>query len=266
MWRNNFNLLSFTALLWSLGIWFSHWLTVTPKNLSARLCWPFLNNHLKWDNPAGIQVVWNAKNRSCRSWRTLNWHTGNKPTMSVVDSWPPGRQWEQCDSYMKHKISKKLFCFICISRSEDKYLGSSKGNGKDPADTTGTAKKFSRLNLNVNFQKLNPQWRNLYIFFHHICVGTKPGTTHDCIRCYFLSKFVTPECVSGTDHCVHHAEHTMNTPSIMLPSFNHSIKSGMDSSFWESWPWSAAYCNFNCSFLEHLGLGVSFGKSCTLNW
>lgn len=79
MWRNSSNLLSYTALLRSLGTWFSHWLIVTKKILHTGVCWPFLSNHLKWDNPGGIHIVWNAKNRNCRFWRTYTLAHGINP-------------------------------------------------------------------------------------------------------------------------------------------------------------------------------------------
>lgn len=50
-----------------------------------------------------------------------------------------------------------------------------------------------------------------------IIIGTETDTRHDCICCYFLSKFVTSESVAGIDHPVHHARHKMNAPSLMAP-------------------------------------------------
>lgn len=155
MWRNSFNIPSFTALLRSPGAGFSHWLIATLK----KFCTPCLNNHLEWDNPAGIHIVQNARNRGATEpGGHISCHTGNKPTMSVVDSWPPGWQREQGDSYMTQKISKKLFCFIClevISRSEGKHLCSGKGTAKVLLTPLGQPKRFSWLNLIINFQKLN---------------------------------------------------------------------------------------------------------------
>lgn len=146
MWRNSSNLLSYTALLRSLGTWFSHWLIVTKKILHTGVCWPFLSNHLKWDNPGGIHIVWNAKNRNCRFWRTYTLAHGINPRCRW---WTADHQGGSDNNVIaiwntRSQKKKKRFCLICmelISRSEGKHLSSSKGNGKVPAETTGTAKK-----------------------------------------------------------------------------------------------------------------------------